>query len=201
MRARHAKAQLKGERWIVAQSLGYLDEVLAPDVDGHLAVRDDDPLDGVADAAARRLERAAERVGDLVEIRPVGPLGGEHGLPPDLQAAVTRGVTARLGAERAGAHHLLTQALAPRDLCSIGLRRVRLSVARLLPRRPGHWSASGRGAALCSDGSSGSLRSPACSSSVICFSLLTPSFMFWILSCSFTIESISISGRGGQPGR
>jgi hypothetical protein len=48
---------------------------------------------------------------------------------------------------------------------------------------------------------SGSRRSRACSSSVISFSRFTPSFMFWILSCSLSIESSSISGRGGQPGR
>jgi NADH-quinone oxidoreductase B subunit len=50
-------------------------------------------------------------------------------------------------------------------------------------------------------GASGRRRSRACSSSVTWFSLFTPSFMFWILSCSLTMASISISGRGGQPGR
>ena len=48
---------------------------------------------------------------------------------------------------------------------------------------------------------SGSRRSRACSSSSISASRFAPSFMFWILSCSLTIESSSISGRGGQPGR
>ena len=50
-------------------------------------------------------------------------------------------------------------------------------------------------------GTSGSRRSLACSSSVIWFSRFTPSFMFWILSCSLRMASSSISGRGGQPGR
>ncbi len=48
---------------------------------------------------------------------------------------------------------------------------------------------------------SGSRRSLACSSSSISALRLAPSFMFWILSCSLTIASSSISGRGGQPGR
>src|SRR5262249_7482410 len=156
----------------------------------------------LADVQARRFKRAAERVRDLVEIGPVRRLGGEHRLPSDLQATVARGVTRRLRAERAAAHHSLAKALAPGDLGAVWLRAGGLfRAAGRRPRRPGHGSASGRGTALCSDGSRGSLRSPACSSSVICRSLLTPSFMFWILSCSFTIASISISGRGGQPGR
>jgi len=48
---------------------------------------------------------------------------------------------------------------------------------------------------------SGRMPSFACSRSVICRSRFLPSLVLMILSCSLRIESISISGRGGQPGR
>ena len=48
---------------------------------------------------------------------------------------------------------------------------------------------------------SGSMFRRASSSSVISSSRSGPSFMLRILSCSLKIASISISGRGGQPGR
>ena len=48
--ARDTTAQLEGQRRLVPQQPGHLDQVLPPDVQGELAAVDHDPLDGLAEA-------------------------------------------------------------------------------------------------------------------------------------------------------
>ena len=51
-------AQLEGERGLVPQQPRHLEQVLPPDVEGQFAAVHDHPLDGVAEARSRLLERA-----------------------------------------------------------------------------------------------------------------------------------------------
>ena len=92
-----------------------------------------------------------------------------------------------------------------RLLIPTGRQAVLLHGGRLAgggPRLPGRLAHSSLPASLTAAVTcSGSSFSRASSSSVISSSRSAPSFMFMILSCSFRMASISISGRGGQPGR
>jgi hypothetical protein len=216
--AGHAGAQLEPERRVVAQLRRHLGQPLPADVQGQLAPVHDHALDRVGEAEPVLLKRAAERVGHRVEVGAVRPLAVQRRRLEHPEPAEAGGVSRGLRAEHAGADDRLGQPLLARPRREVvavlagGVRRGRHGSLRRLrpvslfrPRgtggtggtgRPGH-SCDPSGEAMCS----GDRPSRAFSSSVICRSRFAPSFMLMILSCSLRIESSSISGRGGQPGR
>src|SRR6185437_7514429 len=171
------------------------EQVLAVHVEGELTAVHDDPLDRLAEAAPVGGECRAERLGYRVEVAAVGRLGGDGRPLVYLQLAVPGGVLGALHAEHTGADHGGREALlAPAGwevLCLLGRR---------LPARGIRHSSLPR-SLIPALTRSGSMFRRASSSSVISSSRFEPSFMFMILSCSLKIASISISGRGGQPGR
>ena len=145
--------------------------------------------------AASRLRPSASATSSKYDA--VGPRGGQPQAAGGLSARRSRRCRRCLGAEHAGPRDLLGQPLAA---CQRRLRPVGL----------GSWSAGVSSltgvlrAARRPAGQPRGQRQPpclACSSCSTWRSRCTPSFMFWILSCSLRIASISISGRGGQPGR
>ncbi len=181
--AADAQAQLEAQRRVVAQEARRLQQVGAVDVEGELAAVDDGLLDHVDRIQALLLQSALQLVGHLVEptaVRAVARAGQHH---RDGQAAESGGVAAALRAEHAlaAAHHLHGD-LAHR-LLAAGLGY--LVVHRSCPR------ISLIGVAFRARASPNSSARR----------LFTPSGSCWILSCSFRMASISISGRGGQPGR
>ena len=130
----------------------------------------------------------------VVEVAAVRARAGQLRRPADHEAAVAGGVAGVLRAEHADAGDRLARSPVRPRACA------------------GTWSAACSGTSGRRFVSGASLGGPlvdqrqraqrlACSSSSICLSRCAPSFMFWILSCSLTIASSSISGRGGQPGR
>ena len=114
------------------------------------------------------------------------------------EPAVPGGVAGALDAEHAlAAADLLAGAVGVGDVLGplvggveVGAGPVRRSGRSSLPSliRPFIWLV-------------GSALRPAVSVASISARRLTPSLVAWIWSCSLRIASISISGRGGQPGR
>ena len=223
----HPGAQLETERGVVAELRGHLGQPLAAHVEGQLAAVRDYLLDRVGEADPGRLQRPAQGVGDVVEVGAVRARAGQDRGLVHPEQAEARGVRGVLQAEHAGADDRLGQPLlaqpgrevlvfpgrggarggrTPRSWQSFGRRghgslRSLRAVGLLRPRlmrlvRTAH-SCDPSGEVRCS----GARPSRAFSSSVISRSRFLPSFMFMILSCSLTMESSSISGRGGQPGR
>src|SRR3954469_9126012 len=217
-----AGEQLEAQRLVVPQRLYQLGHVVAVDEVGDLAAVDQHALHrGVVGRPADGLD---QRVGDLVEVAAVGPVGGVQrdgaaGLDPH-QAAEAGGVAAAADAEGA---------LAEAAARSVGALPGVLAAA--VPGA-GHRRRSGRRTALpsrCSirnwpvrpsaaassyarrlflstrtvDGISTcrSFAVPSASARASWRARLAPSGSCWILWCSLRIASISISGRGGQPGR
>ena len=200
-----AGEDLEAQRRVVQQLVRDREQVLAAHVEGQLAAVHHDPLDRLAEAAPVGRERGAERLGHRVEVAAVGRLGDEGRQPVHLELAVPGGVRGAVHAEHAGADHRRVEAL----LALPGRQRSFSSASSAGGSPPGP-GLGGPGGACHSSlprslipalTCSGSMFSRASSSSVISSSRSGPSFMFRILSCSLKIASISISGRGGQPGR
>src|SRR5690606_27102218 len=141
------------------------------------------------------LERALEFVGHLVEPSAVGAV--RRSREPDRadQAAVTGGVAAVVGAEHPALDADLLAALAALagqvlgGEFLLGVHPVRIPGCVVAHRSSPFISIVGR--AL----------SAASSASRAASSALTPSLEVRIFSWSLRMASISISGRGGQPGR
>ena len=139
------------------------------------------------------LQRAFELVGDLVEPAAVRP-GGRAGQPDGAhQAAVAGGVAAVVGAEHAALDADLLAALAALA-GEVRGGEVLLGVRPRCRSRVAHRSSPFISIV-------GSALSAASSASRAASSRFTPSFEVWIFWWSLRIASISISGRGGQPGR
>lgn len=192
-----AGTELEAQGRIVAQGLGDAQQMLALDVEGELSAVDDRLLDRVVGEQALLLQRALEFVGDLVEPAAVGAGRGSREADRADQAAVAGGVAAVTGAEHAALDADLLAALAAlagKVGCAevlFGVHPVRRSVGavRVAHRSSPFISIVGR--AL----------SAASSASRAASSAFTPSLEVWIFWCSLRMASISISGRGGQPGR
>lgn len=182
----HAETELEAQGRVVPQGAGRAQQVLAVDVEGQFAPVDHDLVDHVGRVEALLLQRALQLVGHLVEPAAVRANAGRWQRDRGGEAAEAGGVAAALGTEHA---------LAPAD-----------HLDRDLLAGGGDGGAV-RGAVLVRHRSSPriSLTGVACSARASPSSsarrLFTPSGSCWILSCSFRIASISISGRGGQPGR
>jgi hypothetical protein len=96
-------AQLEAERGVVAELRGHLGQALPAHVEGQLTAIRDHALDRVGEADPGRLERAAQLVGDVVEVGAVRARADQDGGAVHPEQAVTRGVRGVLHAEHAGA--------------------------------------------------------------------------------------------------
>lgn len=186
--AAHPRTELEAQRRVVAQGPGDPDEVFAGDVEGELAAVDDGLLDGVGGKQVLLLQGPFELVSDFVEPAAVRAGGGARQGHGADEAAVAGGVTAVVGAEHALAY--------ADDLAGVRARGghtvvVALFVVVVVPAHRSSPFISIRGSAL----------SAASSASRAASSALTPSLEPWIFWWSLRIASISISGRGGQPGK
>src|SRR6476469_70888 len=212
--AADAGAELEAQRLVVAEHLRDERQVLATDVEGDLAAVDDHALDRRGEVGG--LEPLLERARDLVEPAAVGLLGSSR---EDLRAdepAVAGGVAGAGGAEHAvayadradlagGGGDVLRGLVGGRLVDAApraGLRLGRLEVALL--GRAGRLVlvalvVAHRSRPFISE--VGSARRAAVSSSAISVLRLAPSLVAWTWSWSLRIASMSISGRGGQPGR
>src|SRR5690349_21424169 len=222
-------AELEAQRLVVAQHLRHEGQVLATDVEGDLAAVHHDALDGGGELGG--LEPRLERTRDLVEPAAVGLLGRRREDLRADQAAVAGGVAGAADAEHpatlADRVHLAGRAgevlrrLLGRPLLDaaagaglgLGLLEVallgrtrRLVLVRLvvgLVLGPAGvllvWLVGHRSRPFISE--VGSARRAAVSSSATSSRRLAPSLVCWTWSCSLRIASMSISGRGGQPGR
>src|SRR6478672_3858892 len=184
----HTRAELEAQARVVPQHLRDDDQVLAADVEGDLAAVDHDSLDGVVEPVGA--QPVLEGVGHLVVPPAEGPLRGRGVDDRADQAAVAAGVTTPPHAEHA---------LAAADGVDLA-RRCRDVVRRLLGRGlldlllVAHLSRP----FMSEVGSAWSAAVSCCSISAL---RLLPSLACWTWSWSLRIASISISGRGGQPGR
>lgn len=187
-----AGAEFEAQGRVVAQGLGDADQVLAFDVEGEFVAVDDRLLDRVAGQQALFLQGALQLVGDLVEPAAVGPARLARQADRADQAAVTGGVAAVVGAEHAALDA---------DLLALAARAGEVGGARILLRvgSVGAVRVTHRSRPFIS--MVGSALSAASSASRAASSAFTPSLEVWILWWSLRIASISISGRGGQPGR
>ncbi|MNW51078.1 hypothetical protein D3C74_285520 [compost metagenome] len=209
--AAHAHAQLEPQVLLVAQRAGDRDDVPRPDVQRELGVQprrvDDDLLDGVLEPYAGLGEHLRQDVHGLVEppaVRASARSGQHHGAH---QTAVARGVPRAVGPEHARAdlddlerlaptrarprHELLAGHVALRDLLpldGVGRAARRPVVGARHRSSPFIWNV-------------GVASSAAASAALAASRRFTPSGSAWICSCSARIALMSISGRGGQPGR
>lgn len=188
----HARAQFEAQGRVVAEGLGDPDQVLAFDVEGELVAVDDRLLDGVVGDEPLFLQGAFQLVGDLVEPAAVGA-GGRAGQPDGAdQASVAGGVATVVGAEHAALDADLLTALA-------ALAGEVRGAEVLLGVHPVAVRVAHRSRPFIS--MVGSALSAASSASRAASSAFTPSLEVWIFWWSLRIASISISGRGGQPGK
>ena len=206
-----AERQLEPQVLVVAQVLRHLDDVLAGDVQGQLAAVDHDRLDRRVEPGARRVQQLGQHVDDLVEPAAVGPLArpGQHDRLH--QPAEPGGVARAVHAEHAlpDVDDLQRDRAVRRDVLRAGLEG---GLAGPLGAGVGRGRVAGRHrrggvALLVAHRSSpvmcevGVARSAAASTSAAIRLRLPPSGSALICSCSSRIALISISGRGGQPGR
>src|SRR5699024_5510635 len=152
-----------------------------------------------------------EYVDDLIEVGAVGPLGGSGHRHGADQSTETGGVPGVGDAEHAGADLDHVQWCAPLGLdhlLATGLLGLVGHVAGLLHLRTGGAAVGRAGLGRIAHASSpfiswvGSAVRAASSTLRTVSARFTPSgppLMIWL--CSSRIELISISGRGGQPGR
>lgn len=158
--------------------------VLARDEEGDLAPVDDGLLEGVRGEQVLLLQGPFELVGDLVEPAAVRPRGGARKAHRADESPVAGGVTAVVRAEHALAYADDLTGVLARDgyLAAVAVGFVAHRSSPFI---------SIRGSAL----------SAASSASRAASSALTPSLEPWIFWWSLRIASISISGRGGHPGK
>ena len=196
--AADAGAELEAQGGVVAQGAGDAEQVLAFDVEGDLVTVDDRLLDRVLGSEALFLQGALELVGDLVEPAAVG--AARRAREPDRadQAAVAGGVAAVVGAEHAALDADLLAALAALA-GEVGGAEVLLGVHPVRPPPGGAVRVAHRSSPFISI--VGRALSAASSASRAASSAFTPSLEVWIFWWSLRMASISISGRGGQPGR
>src|SRR5690606_31887261 len=199
---------------VVTQPLGHAAQVLAGEEDRQLAAVDDDLLDRAVRVDAVGLEELDEDVDDLVEPAAVGPLGGRRHRDGGDEATEAGGVTAAVDAEHAAADVDDLQRAAPADgpggdVLPGGLegrlgRRLR---ARLAGTRLDDVGGGLLLVLALAHASSpfiwwvGVAASAASSAARATASRLAPRGSCLTWSCSAMIALMSISGRGGQPGR
>src|SRR5690242_688499 len=191
-----AGAELEAQPLVVAQQLHEGQQVRAPHEEGDLLAVHHDLLDRAAgpgglDGVRDLVEPAAEGTGAAprhrdradqaaVPARVAGPADAEHAVPD----------ADNLGAALGVGHGVLDRVVRGVHVGARGdLRELRGLLGTLAHRsRPFIWEV-------------GSMLSASVSFSSISATRLDPSLVAWTCLCSLRIASMSISGRGGQPGR
>src|SRR5699024_1520237 len=145
-------------------------------------------VDAVVEFGCLAVQQRDQAVGHIVEPAAIGRIGGAGHHHGALQSAEPAGVPAAAHAE-----HSLAD-LDDVEFALIGADQRVVGVLAGILSGVGH-----RMSPFISD--VGAAASAASSRSACSTSALLPSLVFWTLSCSLYTASISISGRGGQPGR